>query len=248
MVCALPMFNSADIGWLALESLCRQEQVAFNWELIIIEDGENYMGNEEIMKYSSRLAKVGCSHIDYEYSSERIPLSSKWKRIAQRAQNPKSDFLLVAADCYSQPFRLAETNQILKHSEWVNSPYGIFYHIPTEKFALFDQSHADHPCGLNMASKTNLITLIPDLGPKSGIDGWIYRHIKNKLGRDPITSQNLSSNWKKGVDTDGYNNISSRRHKKIISPPGKLWQKAKEKDFKIPNDIKLKLKKMSNVK
>jgi len=248
LVCALPMYNSSKIGWLALESLCRQKGVNFNWELIILEDGENYMGCEEILKYSDRLASAGCVSIDYEYSSEKIPLATKWKKIAERASNKKSDFLLVAADCYSQPFRLSETHEILKHSEWVNSPLGPFYHIPTESIAIFDQSCTKHPCGLNMATKTNLVIDLPSDGPASGIDGWMFKNIEKNLKRELITSQNFSENWKKGVDTDGFNNISSRRYQRIKSPNEKLWKSAKPEDFLIPNDIKIKLKKLKNVK
>ena len=123
LVCALPMWNAEHIGWLAMESLCNQKDVDFDWELIIIEDkGRNFFGSDRVFSYNKRLAQAGCVSIDYQFSNQRIPLARKWKLMAERALNPESDFLLVAADCYSQPYRLAETHKILQNDEWVNSP------------------------------------------------------------------------------------------------------------------------------
>ncbi len=35
---ALPVWNGSRIAWLAMESLCRQEEIDFWWELVICEE------------------------------------------------------------------------------------------------------------------------------------------------------------------------------------------------------------------
>jgi len=43
----IPMFRSRHIGWLALESLCRQKDIDFKWELLIMEEEES-LGEEKV--------------------------------------------------------------------------------------------------------------------------------------------------------------------------------------------------------
>ncbi len=66
-VCA-PFFRAKYIGWLALESLCRQKDINFEWELIISEEMfDEAMGKDVIMKYKSRLEDLGCVRLKYIY-------------------------------------------------------------------------------------------------------------------------------------------------------------------------------------
>ena len=67
MTVALPMYRCRSIGWLALESLCNQVDIDFEWELIIMEEagvnagvlGFDPMGRGTIMAYKARL-KTSC--------------------------------------------------------------------------------------------------------------------------------------------------------------------------------------------
>ena len=43
------------------------------------------------------------------------------------------------------------------------------------------------------------------------MDGWIYNKISAYLDREPIVGYNVSDDWKRGVDTNGFNNISESR-------------------------------------
>lgn len=53
LTCALPMYRAKDIGWLGLESLCRQEDIDFAWELIIMEEEQECFGKANVLAYSS---------------------------------------------------------------------------------------------------------------------------------------------------------------------------------------------------
>ena len=56
--------RSRDIGWLALESLCRQKN-APPWELIVIEEPEDAMGRGAIEAYTTRLIGAGMQQMFY---------------------------------------------------------------------------------------------------------------------------------------------------------------------------------------
>ena len=56
---ALPTWESKDIIWLQLESLCRQE-TQYTWELIVCEEQTpNMMGEEMLSSYKERLTQGG---------------------------------------------------------------------------------------------------------------------------------------------------------------------------------------------
>jgi hypothetical protein len=77
------MFRSKYIGWLPLESLCRQEDVDFEWELIIAEEeNDESFGFENIKNYTDRLKASGCIKIEYLGLKKWIPLSRKYKLLA----------------------------------------------------------------------------------------------------------------------------------------------------------------------
>ena len=64
----MPWFRAQYLGWLPLEALCRQINIDFSWELIIIEENlENPFGLDNLKKYIDRLKKVNCVNITYIY-------------------------------------------------------------------------------------------------------------------------------------------------------------------------------------
>jgi len=84
---ALPMYRSKKIGWLALESLCRQVD-APEWELLICEEQEPEMfGMEELTKYKESLGYAECTRITYIVLQWWVPLSQKWKILAVNADS-----------------------------------------------------------------------------------------------------------------------------------------------------------------
>lgn len=231
---ALPMFRAQRIGWLSLESLCRQQHIPIDqqhipigWEVIVAEEQiSDKMGEELIRTYEGRLKAIACQKITYIPLKDWIPLSNKWVLIAKEADPNSKCFIFQAADCYSQPLRLHESYNLLvkRNKQWISSQIGPFYNIYTEHIALYDRRKAVHPTGLNMAVSTQLIREVSNLNVKSAVDSRIYSACRvvasQKALPFKIGYNNGSGSWIRGVDTQGLNNISSfrgtymRRHTK----------------------------------
>ena len=219
----LPMYRSEEIAEISLESLCRQENIDFEWELLIIEEKEKSFGSKKINKFLPKLKDVGCTRLEY-YSIEKwIPLSMKWYHLAKSASSTSECFLLKAADCFSQPDRLRETVSIFLNNEevdWVQSKRGYFYDIGSESITLFNHDlcfiqsqngKIPHPCALNMAARTNLLNKIKPSSVRKSVDSHIFRELTS-IKQSPLNVGWLeSSKWKKGLDTHGLNNISRKR-------------------------------------
>lgn len=217
---ALPVFNSKRIAWLAMESLCRQNNIDFEWELIIAEEqDENRFGSKAFLSYSERLAEVGCVRIKYIKLQNWIPLGQKWKLLGQSCSDTSKAFLLQAVDCYSEPNRLKTTHDLIMYHEcdWVQNKKGLFYNLRTKKHILYDDTQMNQRCGLNMATKTEYIKALLDNDRRAIVDGWLYSNIKPKKPFSITTGDD----WMYGVDTHGLNNISIKREKFFnkIEPP-----------------------------
>lgn len=208
---ALPVFNSKKICWLAMESLCRQKNVFFQWELIVAEENTGeYCGEEWFREYEERLKKVGCTQLKYLKLTQWIPLARKWKLIATNTDVDSQVFVLQAADCYSEPHRLTNTFTYIaqKGYDWVQNKKGMFFNIFTHHHIMYEDSEGVQNAGLNMATFTKYMRSLPDCDRRATVDGWIYNSIqpKNKI--------NLwGSECLYGVDTHGLNNISIKREK-----------------------------------
>lgn len=216
----MPLYKARDIAWLALESLCRQKGIDFEWELIIIEEDDKCAGEALVRSYESRLSAVGCrTPITYISLSKWIPLAQKWRQIAQIADS--RGFLLVAGDDYSNPNRLMETKRLFETTgaEWVHTPLGYFYDIVRDNLAVWDHSLTPgfltsgigHPCGAEKAIQTELMKALPKSDKARHVDGWIFWETQKLLGRAPKAVWNRSESWKKGLFSDGFNSISGHR-------------------------------------
>src|SRR3972149_2926809 len=179
----LPLFDARRIGWLALESLCNQVS-KYKWELLIMEEeGEEAMGESEVMKYKKRLFDAGCFRLVYIPIKTRIPLSIKWIKLADLAST--EFFLLQAADCYSYPKRIENTINALSNGiDWFQCNKGYFYNVNLKKTILFNvENSAKFNTGLNMATKLKHLVELPIETKWSSIDHWIFNNIQeNKKG------------------------------------------------------------------
>ena len=132
----LPMFRAKYIAWLAFESLCRQKDVEFDWELIIAEEQtEEVFGRKNVFDYEDRLKQVGCHRIHYIPLQKWIPLAKKECLLFNNCSEESKYMRTQAADCYSSPHILAESYKILRNNpkiDWFEcKPYIIFYDIET---------------------------------------------------------------------------------------------------------------------
>lgn len=213
----LPLFRARYIGWLALESLCNQID-APRWELIIPEETNiNFdpIGEERIRRYYDRLVAANCVSVYYVPLSLWIPLSYKWKLITENSNG--KIMLLQAADCYSQPYRIKETYQLMTSKgkdnkvDWCQSKKGYFYSIATENVYIFNAEKIDHPCALNMAYRVDIGKQLPEEEVTKSVDKWLFRSLEHVKGSDLRVKLNRSQHWKKGIDSHGLGNISRMR-------------------------------------
>lgn len=238
---ALPLYRAQDIAWLALESLCRQENIDFEWELIVIEESAPLaFGEDNIRAYEKRLAEVGCrTPITYIGLSEWVPLAQKWHRAAQLANS--DGFLLAAGDDYANPRRLSETARLFSEgAEFVHTPLGYFYSLIQDTLCVYDHKNNKHPCGLDKAVLTHIIrNALPEGSRQSyHVDGWVFSKIRYFLGRNPSMLWDQTHSWKKGVFTDGMNNISfARRSWYNKTNPITPFRLPTEQEFSSLSDI-----------
>ena len=244
---ALPVFNSQKIGWLAMEGLCNQINIDFDWELIIAEEQlDNILGKQFFLSYEERLKKVGCVKINYlELGNEWVSLSRKWKIIAENSSKTSIAYILHAIDCYSRPDRLSDTYRYIVEEDydWMQDKLGVFYNIGYDRCIMYDDRVLNQSAGLNMATKVQLMKQLPTEDLKSKIDGWIRRSIEIK------TTKNLTK-LGNGVDTDGLNNISKNRQKyfkKNLDKDCVFQPTNKTIDELLPKYICEKLKSLRNV-
>ena len=235
----LPMFRSSTIAHLAFESLCNQEGVDFGWELLIIEEVEDCFGEEKIKEYLPRLEAVGCKRVVYKSLEQWVPLSFKWKFLGESSADSKC-FLLQAADCYSQPYRLKETYDLFNDDpsvDWVQSPLGCFYHIQTGQMVRFNQDLYQHKCALNMAIRTELIRQLPSEQVPAGVDSWLFRTCTALKGSELEVKNNDSGNWRRGVDIHGLNKISLDRGQMILDVVPPFEHSDEELDDLVPDQV-----------
>jgi len=211
---ALPLYESKDSAWIALESLCYQRNGGGpSWELLVAEEITNNMvGAENILSYKDRLRLVGCERISYTPLTEWIPLPKKWKLLANKTSSTSEVFCLQASDCYSQPWRIFESYKLIKKgNDWVQKGKGIFYDLFTGIVVLFIRGKKTYRPALDMCFRTQYARQLESSSLKSNIDGWLFRQCaKSKKGKLRI-GWTLSNSWMYGIDTNGLNRISKSR-------------------------------------
>jgi len=244
---ALPMYRTKHIGWIALESLARQACIDFEWELIVAEEENNDLvfGKDRLKEYYGRLRDVNCKRMLYIDLKDWIPLSQKWRVIAHNASDTSRCFLLQAADCYSNPNRLRMTHELFqKEADWVQSKTHVLYDLASNSTKLYDVTSSGHPCGADMACRTDLMKKLPNEDVKKCVDGWIYKNVKSINNNQLKVLYDESDNWQYSVNINGINNISDRRSI-FNSDPSSQYFKTNNIDIKyrLPLDVYLKLMK-----
>jgi len=214
---AVPTYDSKNILWLQLESLCRQV-TQYNWELIVCEEHiANYCGKEYILQYEDRLKKAGCKNIIYIPLTEKIPLSKKWVVIANKSKG--NTFILAASDNYSSPDRLEISHKkILEGYDWFDVGTGLFLHLPSFTNATYTNNPGE--TGLFMTTKTDLIKKLKGPWPNSRIDIWIRQQLN-------ILKRYRHPNPVLGLHTDGENKISiGRKNQYVNGKYGRYFKKS----------------------
>ena len=226
---AIPMFNAGKIGWLALESLARQENVDFEWELVIAEEQDkNMLGHDKIMEYEPRLKEVGCQRLKYVPLKKWIPLPMKWKMLAsdEIASESSKIFTFVGADNYNYKDRLKVEHDMITVglADWVSSLVMPFLFIQTGEIIVadykkFEQNWKIH-AGMAFSTPMPYAKHLTTSNKKSGIDGWLFGEVRNhlrKIKKAKFEVQHVESDyWKYGFGTHGLNNISGTSRYNIL--------------------------------
>ena len=215
---ALPMYKSRNNGWLALESLCWQMKVDFDWELIVCEEVPQSLepfGEDALLKYKERLEQVGCVDIKYLPLYAWVPLGNKWRIIGEKVHKKSEVFMLQASDCWSQPWRLIETYELFKDPDldWIQSAIGPFYFIQDDKFVLYKTDKSQYAPALNMAFRTKYIRSLRKNDRRRVVDRFLLAEFGKAKGKKLNIGWNDSDHWKYGIDTHGLNMISKDRPK-----------------------------------
>jgi len=222
---AMPLFNMGQIATLALEGLC-QQKTNCNWELIICEEQTDNMLSKEILDtYTKRLNDANCKIIKYIPLSNWISLGQKWKLISENS-NDSDCFILQAGDC------LSHSNRIQMSFESINNGYdyydenkGYWYSFRLNKTILWEPIKSyNHPCRLYMAWRTDLFKKIPNNNISKNVDSYIYNTLSSFLNN--IKKFRNETLYEDGVDTDGYNCISSRDNF-FINLPNNMFKESK---------------------
>lgn len=244
----LPLFNAKHIAWLALESLVRQKDISFEWELITAEEqNSSRFGKQNISLYSKKLKEIGCKRIENIELNKWIPLSKKWKLISESSSDCSKYFFFQGADNYTQPYRFSQTYKafIENDADWVSYRKGLFYIIKTGEIIVCDHDEVKDKnirfeSGLNMSTKTEYMRLLPEDRVRYGVDFWLFKSIQNMNPNLKIIRLRPET-WNLGLFTHGINNISLKRAPVLRS---RYKRRLKERDLKgkIPDMILQKLK------
>lgn len=249
---ALPVYNSYEICWLSLESLCEQKNIDFDWELIIYEEIHDKSVFPNIIEhYYDRLKKVRCARIFFITNTIKVGLVDKWITIGKNSSDTSKVFLLQAADCFSPKNRLKISYDkiVNENFDWYDQIKGYFYSFISDRIFLYDIKSLTN---LNMSLKIDYIKSLPYSELKKGIDGYIHKHVEDICHKEKREFKHFFDDnlYDDSLDTQGYNNISLSREGYFILKPNifKKTNMSLDKLESFPKKIINNLKKLKKIK
>ena len=213
----LPIYNNKEISWLSIESLCKQTEIDFDWELIVFE--ETHDGSScpmLLLEYKERLIKAGCKKIVHLTDNNKVPLTNKWIDIAKFSSENSKCYLFHGSDDYSPKNRLKFSyDRIIKENyDWYDQRKVYFYSFISGKVIIYDKNGCPN---VNMATKTEFVKNIPPTDLGRGIDSYVFKCIEKNIGVvKRFTEQELFDD---AIDTHGLNNISQNRETLFYTKP-----------------------------
>ena len=226
---AMPVWNSREITWLAMESFCRQE-TDLPWELIIYEEKHpQACGTDYFRSYIKRLDKAGCIKFDYITNNVKMSLSEKWAALGRRADKRSKMFCICATDNYYQKYMIKDTYvAYIEGCDFLTDKYGYAYDFNKKLLVVYNKP--DGHSGLQMSYATEYMRKLPKIKKHKLLDGWIYDSCKPrkiKIAREHLTT----------LITHGYNNISGARGKMIQKFKHPFYETDKKLENIVPLDI-----------
>lgn len=220
MSVVLPFWEAKYIGWLPIESLIRQKNIDFEWELIIAEEKTPLaLGEQNIRKYLDYLKGVGCVRFNYIELDKWVPLGKKLMLLYDDCSKDSKIFTWTAADCYLSPLSLDTQYKAFSKNDidMFLTEKTIYYDIKTCKTILDDKAFVNRKD--DCMEKAYSMKLVGQFHRKdlerrrSGLDGTFHRQIiKLKGGRNKVNIYtDKSENWKYRFSTNGMNKITTMR-------------------------------------
>ncbi len=257
---AMPALKAKRIIWLALESLRRQENINFGWELIIYE--ENAESIEVIKSFIGKLPE--CQRIKYRSidpikegrqeagkNKHKYLLIDKWVNMAKDSSGSTLVYVMKAVDNYSPPNRLSiHYKHITQDKFCIHSSQkkGVFYHIQSQRKMVYDgNSQTKALTHLYMAYRMSYFKKVNN---KTNIRKHIDKYVRlciEKETKYKMKPKNIryiddsdKNSWRKGLCTDGQNLISLTRVKRYDKPTKPFTKYKKEyKVFEgLPENVK----------
>lgn len=233
----MPVWNSCEIAWLAMESFCRQKTNQ-RWELIIFEEKHpEACGMAFFKSYLPRLRKAGCVHFEYITYDTKLPLSVKWAILGRKAHRRSRMFCICDADNYYQRYMIQDSWEAHKKGfDWLTAKSGYFYNCISGVVAAYDlRERPAAKTGLQMSINTRLMRRLPKQEKHRLLNAWIYNNCHPVNTKDEKIHCNT-------LCTHGYNNISDKRGRLIDEFKMPFYPTTKRLDEIIPADIAEKLK------
>jgi len=213
MSVGLPIYRSKQIAWLALEGLCRQRGVDFDWELVIAEEDENCFGYSSVMEYSKRLEAVGCVKVNYMPLGKWIPLSDKIAMLARNCSSESEVYVPGPGDYFSPPERLATIKRAWDacRFDWFTPTKLILYNIKDGRTLVSDSNlrkRKDDCLGraISLSALREAVDKIHNR--KSSVDGLVWKSVNNSSRSRFVMCFDNSENWKHGLCVTGAGLLS----------------------------------------
>lgn len=222
MSVCIPMFRCKYIAWLLFESMIRQKNINFEWELILEEEqNDEAFGLNEILKYKNNLKKAGCVDIKYYPLEEWIPLGLKTLHLIKYCNQNSKIITYAASDFY-----LPNTSFSNQYNALIDEKYDcyrssktIFYNIENEKISLYDTSKNEYRGDTSergiLLKIAREITGLKKLG--RSIDKHLYLELLRITNNNLRVYENETDSWKYGFSTHGLNNLSGPNRAKRIT-------------------------------
>jgi len=230
----LPVWNSRDIVWLAMESFCRQES-DLPWELIIYEEKHRQAcGPDYFRSYTKRLNEAGCVNFSYMTNNKKKALSVKWAALGRQAHKKSKMFCVCDADNYYQKYMIRDAYKAyIEGYDFITDKQGYAYDFINKILVKYDKPEGR--TGFQMCYATNLMRSLPNIRKDKMLNSWIFDSCKPK--RIKVTNEHAIN-----LITNGFNNITSERGKMMKNFEYPFYETNKKLEDIVPTDIAKRLK------
>lgn len=216
----MPFYRAGFIGFVPFESLIRQVNINFAWEIIVIEECfDNPFQFKRIAEYQEALESVGCCKITYISLKKWLPLGAKWHYLYQNVAPTSKVVCCNSSDIYMDKIRLKKQFDVISSGSynWYKLNGNIVYDLSIDQHVRFVSPHKKRPDTCCRAMSSELAKKVPLSTIKSSVDGWSYNTLSDygiKYFEDYGTICDGT------ININGLNNITNRTQRiKDITPP-----------------------------